>query len=292
MKKIISFATSILALAATTSCEHDDYDTYFSDISIEDCVSVWYVGGSQFWGTAMNGDWVCDEDCESPDIISFRRDGTGIAYYYDYEKYQESKSIDSVCFTYKTDDACHFEISTAEGDRVITFAKESLWDAGKRTSNCVIYWKEKEYGREIYRWHRCREMRTDTALLQRRDYLKGRLSVPKARVWKGKNIVGEYENDGTWCPNDEFRLKYETLDFYSDNRFLANKGNYEQSIYQAKRWGEYAVKEGERDSIFLKLDGEQEQEGFHIIFDWDGAFLYKDGVLAMELLDLNRECGY
>lgn len=289
IKEIMSFAAALLALAATTSCEHDDYDTYFSDISIEDCVSVWYVGGSQFWGTAMNEDWVCDESQSGPYFISFHRDGTGIAYLFDYEKYQESKSIDTVCFTYKTNDACHFDISSAEGERMITFAKESLWGAGARTSNCVIYWKEKEYGREIYRWHRCREMRTDTALLQRYDFLKGRLSVPKERVWRGKNITGSYSVDASQHHYD-YRLTYATIDFYSDNKLLANKDHYEQTSYQPKRWGEYRIAEGERDSIFIKLDSEQ--EGFHIIFDWDGAFLYKDGTLAMELHDLNRDCGY
>ena len=290
MKKIIPLAASILALTATTSCK-DDYDTYFSDISIEDCVSVWYVEGGQFWGTAMNSDWVCDENPSGPYFISFHGDGSGVAYLFDEKRYQDTKSIDSICFTYKTDDACHFDISATEGERTISFAKESLWNAGLRTSNCVIYWKGKEHGLDIYRWHRCREMRTDSALLLRNDFLKGRLSVPKGRVWREKNIVGSYSVDASQHHYD-YRLKYKTLDFYSDNRLLANKEHYEQSGYQPKRWGEYVVKEGERDSIFLKLDGEQEQDGFHIIFDWNGAFLYKDGVLAMELLDVNRDCGY
>lgn len=291
MKKIIPLAASIHSLASTTSCEHDDYDTYFSDISIEDCVSVWYVESGQFWGTAMNSDWVNDGNFDGAYFISFHRDGTGIAYHLYYESNKDMESIDSVCFTYRTDDACHFDISSAKGERVITFAKESLWGAGARTSNCVIYWKEKEYGLDIYRWHRCSEMRTDTALLQRNDLLKGRLTVPKERVWRGKNITGAYSVHASEHHYD-YRLTYATIDFYTDNRLLANKQNYEQSGYQPKRWGEYVVKEGERDSIFLKLDGEQEQEGFHIIFDWDGAFLYKDGVLAMELHDGNRGCGY
>lgn len=132
-------------------------------------------------------------------------------------------------------------------------------------------------------------MRTDTALLQRYDFLKGRLSVPKERVWRGKNITGSYSVDASQHHYD-YRLTYATIDFYSDNKLLANKDHYEQTSYQPKRWGEYRIAEGERDSIFIKLDSEQ--EGFHIIFDWDGAFLYKDGTLAMELHDLNRDCGY
>lgn len=134
-------------------------------------------------------------------------------------------------------------------------------------------------------------MRTDSALLQRNDFLKGRLTVPKARVWTGKSIVGEYGIDVSQHHYD-YRLLYKTLDFYSDNRFLANKYHYEQTSYQPKGWGEYWITEGERDSIFIKLDSEHEEEGFHIIFDWDGAFLYKDGTLAMELHDGSRGCGY
>ena len=92
MEKITPLAASILALAGTTSCK-DDYGTYFSDISIEDCVSVWYVERGQFWGTEMNDDWV-REDFDGSYFISFHRDGTGIAYHRYYEKHQDTESID------------------------------------------------------------------------------------------------------------------------------------------------------------------------------------------------------
>ena len=128
-------------------------------------------------------------------------------------------------------------------------------------------------------------MRTDTALLIHRDCLRGRLSVPKERVWTGKSIVGEYGNTGENDP------KYEQLEFHNDGRFVFNNGNSEMS-HRPERRGEYRITEGERDSIFFKFDNGQENEAYHVIFDWNGAFLYKDGVLAMELTDSYRDCGY
>lgn len=281
MKRLTAIAATAIATVAVTSCDKEDHSSHFSDISIESPESVWVIYGTEFWGAAMGSDKVTDYT-DTTYYLSLNGDGSGIAYKHLLFDFYGNEIFDSVIFTYKTDDACHFDITSVNGTRTLTFAKESYWSGGRTNTTCVIYSKDASSGRDIYRWHRCEEMRTDTALYAY-GKMKGRLSVPKSRVWKEKNIVGVY--------NVASCDKYEALEFYSGNRFLANKGNHELS-YRPQCWGEYKITEGDKDSIFLKLDTEQAFEGYQIIFDWDGAFLYKDDTLSIRLHDKYDDCGY
>ena len=284
MKKLTAVAASALALtAATTSCDEEDRSTRFSDISIESLESVWFILGNDFGGMTMGDDRVVDHS-DTTYYLSFNGDGTGIAYKHLSHDYYGKENFDSVIFSYKTDDACHINITSENGTQTLTFAKERFWAGGRPNTTCVIYRTYESSGRQTFHWHRCEEMRTDTALYRRKK-MRGRLSVPKGRVWAGKSIVGEYKESGGSVQ------KYERLEFHNDGRFIFNKGNHELS-HQPERRGDYRISVGERDSIFFKFDNTQEDEAYHVIFDWNGAFLYKDGVLAIELTDSYRDCGY
>ncbi|MGN0028248.1 MAG: hypothetical protein ACI35Q_00705 [Marinilabiliaceae bacterium] len=284
MKRLIALVASALAFATVTSCDEEDRSTRFCDISIESQESVWYILGTDFWGTKMGDDRVVDHS-DTTYYLSFNGDGTGIAYKHLSHDYYGKETFDSVIFRYETDDACHFDITSENGAQTLTFAKETYWSGGKPNTTCVIYRTDESSGRKIYHWHRCEEMRTDTALYEH-EKMRGRLSVPKERVWTGKSVSGEYKNLSGSDP------EYERLEFHGDGRFIFNKGNHELS-HRPERRGEYRIAVGEeRDSIFFKFDNGQEDEAYHIIFDWNGAFLYKDGTLAMELRDNYRECGY
>lgn len=283
MKRLIALAASALAIAATTSCDEEDRSTRFSDISIESQESVWHILGTDYWGMKMGDDRVVDHS-DTTYYLSFNGDGTGIAYKHLVRDYYGRETFDSVIFSYKTDDACHFDITSENGTQTLTFAKETFWSGGRPNKTCVIYRADESSGRKIYHWHRCEEMRTDTALYWN-DKMRGRLSVPKSRVWKEKSVVGEYHRS-------RGDSNYDQLEFLRDGRFIFNKGMHELSPRPERR-GEYRIAVGEeRDSIFFKFDNGQDNEAYHVIFDWNGAFLYKDGVLAMNLRANYNDCGY
>ena len=284
MRRLFSYAASALALTAVTSCEDEDRSTHFHDISIESTKSIWLISGFDYWGTEMGDEMAFDLN-DTVYYMSFNGDGTGVAYWYQ-RNYYDKETFDSVSFRYKTDDACHFDITSEKGTQKLTFAKKSYLSGGRRESACVIYRTDESSGREIYRLRECEEMRTDTALGRLcNGKMKRRLTVPKERVWAGKSIVGEFSHS---YGNVQ---KYERLEFHNDGRFIFNKGNHELS-HRPERRGDYRITVGEKDSIFFKFDNGQEDEAYHIIFDWNGRYLYKDGELAIHLLTTHSDCGY
>lgn len=296
MKKLLLIAATAIALVAATSCDHTDYDSYYSDISIEDIVSLWHIEGEYSWGTELSDNCVREgSDWRKPPIRStyfvlFNENGTGIVYTVnDTNRYTFVDEIipprlDSARFTYKTDDACHFDIMSAQGEqRKITFAKENYWGAGKRETRCIVYSIENTGGRDIYRWHRCNEIRCDSSINY--DELKGRISVPKKRVWQGKSLNGFYNNCNYW--NTE---EFENFEFHSNGAFIANKGNHEQS-YRPERRGTYKIYEGVNDSIVFRFDDGRKDE-YQVIFDRTEAYLYMEGKQFLHLLALNQDCEY
>lgn len=286
MIKFIAHSMAAISLAAAfAACDETDYGTYYSDISIEDPVSIWEVSGFYSWGMKLGGDHADENANYMSHYLFFNEDGKGTAYTYrQVGKYPHEAVLDSVQFSYKTDDACHFEITTANGTNVLAFAKETYWGAGQRESSCVIYWTEEKEGYTACRWHRCEELRSDTALYLKLPDLRGRGNIPKNRVWRGKSIVGEYSDL-------EYKTNYKTLEFFSDGKFIFNKGSFGTDDHNKEYNGQYRIKEGVRDSIFFTFDDGRE-EAYQIIIDNVYAFLYKDGSNALRLQSKINDCGY
>lgn len=253
-KVICLTALSLLAI----SCDEEDRSTKFTDMSLEDVESVWRVQtSSPYEGISLSDDCVLGYDTTIARYLFFFNDGTGVSYYF----YRNAEP-DSTLFNYQTDDACHVSIKSDERCEHWTFAKITFHSGGRWKEKSVIYTDSLVNGNKLYTWYYCDEIRTDSTLYSNTSYFRRWRHVPENRVWKDKDIAGEYSCTGSG------EMGIMNVTFKTNGEF-----RYDTYVWGEPKNGRYEIITGAPDSLYLVYN-DGRTSSYPIVIEKDRIYIY------------------